>query len=116
MNEDESTVAESTDLTAEERRRRRGKILFKERGSLARHVGEDLVIPAHRRLAHENQVTHPSKVARPKKAFKPKQVKRDLFIPSMVSVSNFAKLLKIPLSAWHSVCSIFHDMWLNKLS
>lgn len=96
--EDDVVVADSVDLTPEEHRGRRGKMLFKERGSLARHVGEDVVIPAHRRLSHEAQGTHPPKVARPKKAFKPKQVKRDLFIPSMVSVGNFAKLLKVPLS------------------
>ncbi|THH20354.1 hypothetical protein EW146_g967 [Bondarzewia mesenterica] len=71
---------------------KRVKKIYKERGSLAEKLAsnEEAIIPAHRRVdAGAQQV----KAKKKKRVTQAKRIKRDIFIPTVVSVGNFARLL-----------------------
>lgn len=71
--------------------------MFKERGSIASRLsqlGSVPMIPSHSRVK-PSQIHKPKE--REKKPRAAKKVSLDIFIPSVVSVGNFAKLLNIRL-------------------
>lgn len=76
--------------------RQRNKRTYKERGSLISRHSEEVAIPKYSRASNARTNTkEKEKVQKAPKAVKPANV--DVFIPSVVSVGNLAKLLNVTL-------------------
>ncbi|KAI0050900.1 initiation factor 2 [Auriscalpium vulgare] len=89
--------AETLEHERPEHVHRRAKLAFKQRGSLAHdHSSNPAIRSQHRPQSSRPTAVSPIKVRKPsKKEFK--RPKIDVFIPSVVSVGNLARLLKVSL-------------------
>ncbi|KAI0797631.1 hypothetical protein C8Q75DRAFT_708753 [Abortiporus biennis] len=67
----------------------------KERGSLASHI-RDIELPSHSRV--RNAATYKGKDREKKFKSTKKKINVDVFIPSVISVNNFARLLNVTLA------------------
>lgn len=65
---------------------------FKERGSIISKIADGMTIPGHSRV----KLSHSARPKREKKYLgAPQKVSQDLFIPTLVSVGNLARLLNV---------------------
>ncbi len=82
-----------SERSAKSSRYGRTKGLFKERGSIANRMSEDVAIPKYSRVKADPRKMKEVKPQRRKYV----QATRDVYIPSAVSVGNLAKLLNVRL-------------------
>ncbi len=69
---------------------------FKERGSILSRMDEDVAIPSHSRVRTSPNVAK-GKEKRKVRKREDKVANLDIFIPSVISVGNLARLLKVRL-------------------
>ncbi|KAI0362312.1 initiation factor 2 [Trametes cingulata] len=90
------TIAEEGDSRGSRRGDRHGRSHYKERGSLISRLKHEVVISNSPR-ASSNRSVAKEKEHKKKTSAKVKAVNLDVFIPSVVSVGNLAKLLNVKL-------------------
>ncbi|PIL24155.1 hypothetical protein GSI_13908 [Ganoderma sinense ZZ0214-1] len=83
-------------------RSRQKRVQFKERGSLMSRLGQDAEIPSYSKKSRTSsgQAATKEKTKAPKAPKAVKQVNVDVFIPSVVTVGNLARLLNISLDTF----------------
>lgn len=117
---EEKDIAISTRLGDKGHFKRPGrKGEFKERGSLL-YSSRTLPSAKHKTLNHWQQLELKKDRARNNKKIKdsqPQNVRADLYIPTVVTVGQFSRLLNVRLSAFFSYCSclIPHTLYLGTL-
>ena len=82
---------------------RGSKYAFKERGSIASRISDKIAIPSHSRV--KTNVFQATKKREKKYPGTAKKVTRNIFIPSLVSVGNLARLLDVRLGLHRSQLS-----------
>ena len=78
------------------RGRKSSRTAFKERGSIIAHIRDDVTIPSGSRTK-VNAPSNRRKEREKRYLGAPKKVDRNIFIPSIVSVGNLARLLNVRL-------------------